>query len=302
MSGPDGGMKRNRFVSSSIRTEPGPTEIHSRWSSNSWPSGPGLLRRSRRCRGPVSRPEAPKGSVSGRSSVRAWPASRARDGGCRCRRGLGARVGRRRARLGGSRLGGLPGVLLRRLLPGSDDAAQGRARAVAASGVRRHRPAGDRLDGGDAGHARDHHGEAGQRDLAPGQVPAARRATALRRPWWWSAATLRGRPFATRAVWRMRSAVRRAASRLRRSDQVYVAEPTVAMTLPAAAPIRVPAVPAHEMNTAPDIAASALPATWAGESSSLRSGSCLVMILRTGSKTGPPVRRARGSAGFNPTG
>ena len=159
------------------RTEPGPTEIHSRWSSNSWPSGRGLLAAFASV--PVSGVTSggTGGSASGRSS---GPGVAGVEGAATAGAGVGAASCRCRASACSSpwessgwaswRGPSSTAARIRRRCPGCVP------EPVAAAGVRRHRPAGHRLDGGDAGHARDHHGEAGERDLAPGQVPAARRA------------------------------------------------------------------------------------------------------------------------------
>jgi hypothetical protein len=58
--------------------------------------------------------------------------------------------------------------------------------------------------------------------------------------------------------------VRRTTELLRRNEDVYIAVPTVAITLATAAPTIVPATPRKDAPNAADDAASALPATWEG--------------------------------------
>src|SRR3954468_5336729 len=65
-----------------------------------------------------------------------------------------------------------------------------------------------------------------------------------------------------------------------RSDSVYSAVLTVAITLASAAPIRVPATPKNDAATAEDTAASALAATWTGLSC-VRFGASVKLSGRT---------------------
>src|SRR4051794_11568593 len=84
-----------------------------------------------------------------------------------------------------------------------------------------------------------------------------------------------------------------------RSDSVYSAVLTVAITLASAAPIRVPATPKNDAATAEDTAASALAATWTGLScvrfgASLELSGRMVVSVRGEDMSSGGTRRCTG--------